>query len=60
MQLYPVMIHLENKRVVIIGGGDVALRKARDLLEAGARVLVIATDVHQDFKATCRLFWRKP
>jgi precorrin-2 dehydrogenase/sirohydrochlorin ferrochelatase len=50
MQLYPVMIHLENKRVVIIGGGGVALRKARDLLEAGARVLVIATDVHQDFQ----------
>ncbi len=50
MQLYPVMINLENKQVVIIGGGDVALRKASDLLEAGARVLVIAPDVHQDFK----------
>jgi precorrin-2 dehydrogenase/sirohydrochlorin ferrochelatase len=51
MQLYPVMLNLENRRVVIIGGGDVALRKARDLLEAGARVLVIAPDVHLDFKA---------
>lgn len=51
MQLYPVMLNLENRHAVIIGGGDVALRKARDLLEARARVTVIAPDVHQDFKA---------
>lgn len=51
MQLYPVMLNLENRRVVIIGGGDVALRKARDLLEACARVLVIAPQVHNDIKA---------
>jgi len=51
MQLYPVMINLENRRVVIVGGGDVALRKACDLLEAGASVRVIAPDVHDDMKA---------
>jgi len=51
MQLYPVMLNLENRRVVIIGGGDVALRKARDLLEAGARVLVISPQVHNDIQA---------
>jgi precorrin-2 dehydrogenase / sirohydrochlorin ferrochelatase len=50
MQLYPVMLNLEKRRVVIIGGGDVALRKARDLLEAGAHVFVIAPGVHQGFK----------
>jgi precorrin-2 dehydrogenase / sirohydrochlorin ferrochelatase len=51
MQLYPVMLNLVNRRVVIIGGGDVALRKARDLLEAGAHVLVIAPQVHDDIQA---------
>jgi precorrin-2 dehydrogenase/sirohydrochlorin ferrochelatase len=51
MQLYPVMLNLENRRVVIIGGGDVALRKTRDLLEAGARVRVIAPQVHDDMQA---------
>ncbi len=56
MQLYPVMLNLENRRVVIIGGGDVALRKARDLLEAGAHVLVIAPDVHEEFKDLAGLY----
>jgi precorrin-2 dehydrogenase / sirohydrochlorin ferrochelatase len=51
MQLYPVMLNLEKRRVVIIGGGDVALRKTRDLLEAGAHVLVIAPQVHDDIHA---------
>ena len=50
MPLYPVMLNLENRRVVIIGGGEVALRKARDLLEAGAVVRVIAPAVHDDIK----------
>jgi siroheme synthase-like protein len=51
MQLYPVMLNLENRRVVIIGGGAVALRKTRDLLEAGAGVRVIAPQVHDDMQA---------
>jgi precorrin-2 dehydrogenase/sirohydrochlorin ferrochelatase len=43
MQSYPVcLVGLEHRRVVIVGGGKVALRKAQALLEAGAAVEVIS------------------
>jgi len=49
MKLYPIMINIENRPVVIIGGGKVALRKARDLLETGAKLTVIAPEIHDGF-----------
>jgi siroheme synthase-like protein len=43
MQSYPVcLVGLELRRVVIIGGGKVALRKAQALLDAGAVVEVFS------------------
>ncbi|MCP4135282.1 MAG: bifunctional precorrin-2 dehydrogenase/sirohydrochlorin ferrochelatase [bacterium] len=51
MNLYPIMINLESKPVVIIGGGGVAQRKALDLLKAGASVRVISPDFHEDFES---------
>lgn len=48
MKLYPVMINLEGKKAVVVGGGGVALRKVRDLLECGARVTVIAPEMHPE------------
>lgn len=45
MKLYPINLDIENKNVVVIGGGEVALRKIRGLLEAGAQVKVIAPEI---------------
>jgi len=42
---YPVMLQLEGRLCVVVGGGPVALRKARGLREAGARVRLVAADV---------------
>jgi len=44
MKLYPVMMNLDKRLTVIIGGGSVAARKAADLLEAGAVIKVISPD----------------
>jgi len=45
---YPVMLDVTERLVVIIGGGAVAARKIRTLLEAGAtRVRVVAPDFHE-------------
>jgi precorrin-2 dehydrogenase/sirohydrochlorin ferrochelatase len=39
---YPVTLRLQGRVCVVVGGGKVASRKVRSLLEAGARVKVIA------------------
>jgi len=44
MKLYPVMMNLDKRLAVIIGGGSVAARKAADLFEAGAVIKVISPD----------------
>ncbi len=45
MKLYPINLDIENKSCVVVGGGEVALRKIRGLLEAGALVKVIAPEI---------------
>jgi len=42
MDLFPVMLKLEARRCVVVGGGDVAASKVGGLLASGARVEVIA------------------
>jgi len=42
MAKYPIFLELSARRVVLIGGGAVATRKARVLLSAGARLVVVA------------------
>jgi len=39
---YPLFLDLQNQPVVVVGAGQVASRKIRSLLAAGARVTVIA------------------
>ncbi len=39
---YPMFLDMEGRRAVVIGGGTVALRKVRGLLEAGAAVTVVS------------------
>lgn len=42
MRYYPLFADIKGKKCCVIGGGSVALRKARALLDAGARVRVIS------------------
>ena len=42
MRPYPLMMNLQNKRVIVIGGGRVAFRKTKGLLDSGAVVVVIS------------------
>ena len=38
---YPIMLNLEDKKALVVGGGKTGLRKAKGLLEAGAYVKII-------------------
>ena len=42
MSYYPIMLDIKGERCVVVGGGEVALRKAQSLLDCGARVRVIS------------------
>ena len=50
---YPIFLNLEKKRVVLIGGGCVALRKAEALLETGAVLVVVSPEIHQTLESLC-------
>ena len=45
MNCYPVNLDVEKKSCIVVGGGEVAFRKIRGLLAAGAKVEVIAPEV---------------
>lgn len=42
---YPLMLSMAGRRVVVVGGGRVALRRVRGLLDCGAHVVVVAPSV---------------
>jgi len=45
---YPVNLLVAGREVLVVGGGRVALEKARGLVEAGAVVTVVAPDVDDE------------
>ncbi|EGP9537583.1 bifunctional precorrin-2 dehydrogenase/sirohydrochlorin ferrochelatase, partial [Listeria monocytogenes] len=47
---YPIMLDITGKKVVIIGGGKVALRKITGLLDAGADILVVGLKILPEIK----------
>jgi precorrin-2 dehydrogenase len=42
---YPAFLKIEGKKCVVVGGGAVAARKAKTLLDAGAELLIIAPEL---------------
>lgn len=49
--LYPVMLDLNGRNVLVVGGGAVAARKVGALVEAGAVVTVVAAQVSDAARA---------
>ena len=42
---YPICLNVHGERCLVVGGGEVAARKAASLVEAGAEVVVMSPDV---------------
>ncbi len=57
---YPIYLDLRERHVLIVGGGPIATGKAQGLVEAGARVCVVAPEVSaaiQRWHAEGALVW---
>ena len=53
MGKYPIFLELAGRRVVVVGGGAVAVRKAQAVLEAKARLVVVAERISDMMTALC-------
>jgi siroheme synthase-like protein len=47
---YPIFLDLKDRPVLVVGAGKVALRKTKGLLEAGARITVVAPEWETEFE----------
>jgi siroheme synthase-like protein len=47
---YPVSLDVSGRQCLVVGGGKVAARKARSLLECGATVTVIASSLSEEME----------
>src|ERR1043165_934430 len=47
---YPIFLDLKDRPVLVVGAGKVALRKTKGLVEAGARVTVVAPEHRREFE----------
>ncbi|MFZ2958475.1 MAG: bifunctional precorrin-2 dehydrogenase/sirohydrochlorin ferrochelatase [Candidatus Ozemobacteraceae bacterium] len=45
MQYFPIFLNLRHRRVLLIGGGEVAMRKAETLTRAEAQLTIIAPQI---------------
>ncbi len=50
MAYFPLFIDLEGKTVVVIGGGKIAARRTKTLLDFGCEILVIAPEISEEMK----------
>lgn len=50
MAYYPIFVELQDRRCLVIGGGEVAERKVEGLLAAGGNVTVVAPKLTRDLQ----------
>ena len=59
---FPLFIKMDGRKVMVIGGGSVALRKIRILTDYGADIRIISREVRDELKMLAeagRLVWQK-
>lgn len=51
MALFPMFVDLKDKNIVVIGAGEVALRKIEQLVKFLPKLTVIAPEIHEEIRA---------
>ena len=57
MRYFPLFLDVQNARVVVVGGGEEALRKVRLLAKTEARIEVIAAELHAELADNPAVVW---
>ena len=50
MAYFPLFVNLEGRRVLVVGGGKIAARRIRTLLEFGCEITVVAPEVGEELR----------
>ncbi|WP_062260597.1 siroheme synthase CysG [Endozoicomonas arenosclerae] len=50
MDYLPLFLEVRDRPCLLVGGGDIALRKARLLNDAGAHIQLVSPEIHPDLK----------
>jgi siroheme synthase-like protein len=58
--VFPISLRIEGARCLVVGGGKVALQKARALAKGGALLTVISPDLGPGFKHLDARYLRRP
>jgi uroporphyrin-III C-methyltransferase / precorrin-2 dehydrogenase / sirohydrochlorin ferrochelatase len=53
MDLLPIFLNIKNRKCVVVGGGEVAFRKATLLLRAGADLHIVAPVLSDELRKLC-------
>ncbi len=56
MPLFPMYIDLKDKEVLVIGAGEVALRKIEQLVKFSPRLTVIAPQIHDEIRVLAQRY----
>ena len=57
MRYFPIFFDLQDRKVIVVGGGEEAVRKIRLLLKTPAQICIIASDLHDEIKTDPRVHW---
>lgn len=62
MKSYPVMLDINDKQAVVVGGGRIAYRKVIGLLQAGAKITIISPEITkgiEELMISHQIIWHK-
>jgi len=55
MAYFPAFVNLEKRKILLVGGGDIALEKLEKLLDFTRDITVVAAEAKEELERLCRL-----
>lgn len=55
----PIFLNLKNKKILVVGGGDVALRKVKTLKQFTEKITVVGTMIDEEIKNMAREYYEE-